>query len=133
MLPQEVARLARNLIEVFDSEHGLEIEFRKARNSVLNGAAAKGRGWRGSANLVQINRKALEFVEERTAFIWEKLQESVNANEIPFYHALSDDLFAELTSHVQPSIQKAERFFEDTRREFNAPSGYTMEDTHRLR
>ncbi len=82
-------------------------------------------GW-GSADIVAIGKRVVEFVEGRARFIWNKLRQVTTSIEIQSYPSLSTDLKSQLAHYVNSTKQAAVNFMEEIRHEANAASGYTI-------
>ena len=127
MLPSKVSNLADGFVRVFDLEHSITIELRKAHNRAAVSLQQSGVGYSIDGLILYIGKNLTVFLEERAQFIWEKLKQVVTSTEIEHYPKLNADLKSKIASYYNPARQAAESYLEQMRQSANVPTGYTVE------
>jgi hypothetical protein len=126
MLPKHVIDLLEGFVRTFDSDHPAVIEFRKARNQVVQAEIGKGFSL-GCSAVIPIGQKLTSYLDNKAKFVWAKLQDVITSTRVAPYAELSADLKSLIALHFNPTRNAAERYLEDMRQEFNATTGYTVE------
>jgi hypothetical protein len=126
MLPKQVIDLTDRFVRVFDSERPAAIEFRRAYDAAAASSVPAGVASDASA-IMAVGNNVIAYVDDRTRFVWRKLQEAVALTEIEAYTELSSDLKSQLATHCDPVRLAAERYMEELRRTAEVPSGCISE------
>jgi hypothetical protein len=126
MLPRQVIDLTDRFVRVFDSERPAAVEFRRACDEVASSQSQAEVASEGRA-IIAIGRNVTAYVDDRTRFVWRKLQEAVASTEFEFYNELSSDLKSQLATYCDPVRQAAERYMEELRRSAGAPARCIVE------
>jgi len=127
MLPKEFTDLVDGFIRVYDSEHPMPIELRKAHNSAAASIQSSGQGYHIGSLVPYLANNLVVCLEERGQFLLEKFKVILTSTGIEFYPDLSGDLKSRIAAYFNPALQAAESYLEQMRISGNVPTGYTVE------
>src|SRR5271154_6018334 len=102
MLPLEVINLPAGFIKVFDDARPTIIECRTAHSQQAETIVQRGFAPEGGQMVIGIAIRLGKYLDERTRYVWDKLQQAVISTGIAFYPALNVDLKSYLASVFKP-------------------------------
>lgn len=120
MLPKQVTDLTDRYVRVFDSERPTEVEFRRAYDEAMEPSAREGKAGEDGI-VIAIGNHLMSYVNERSRFIWKKLQEALALNRTDDYPQLGVDLKERVAFYFEPARQATEHYLEELRRSESAP------------
>ena len=127
MLPQKINDLVDGFVRVYDLEHSITIELRKAHNRAAVLLQESGRKYSIDGLVLYLGKNLIVFLEARVKFLWDKLKQVVTSTEIQCYPELNADLKSKFASYYNPARQAAENYLEQMRQSANMPTDYTVE------
>lgn len=110
-------------VHAYEAKHPARLEFQKERNREIMEALVHGSAGWSSAIVVRIARKVAGHVERKSLFVWEKFKEVITATEPESYPELSRDIKHHILKYVNPTVELAERFLTELRKEARCPPG----------
>src|SRR5665213_274874 len=127
MLPQKINDLTDGFIRVYNLEHSISIELRKAHNRAATSLQQSGLGYNIDGLILYMGKNLTAFLEARAQYLWEKLKQIVTSTKIEHYAELSADLKSKIANYYNPARQAAENYLEQMRQSSKVPTGYTVE------
>lgn len=110
MLPSKVIELADRFIRAYDAERPLAREVGDTQQRAIGNVL--GRGFGPCGHMLGVFMKMMQpYLDERAAFIRDKLKESVVAAQPTPYPDMANDLKSSFESHMMPAIEAAEQGF----------------------
>jgi hypothetical protein len=110
MLPSRVKELADGFVRAYDAERPLTREVNDTQQRAIGNVI--GRGFGPCGHMLGVFMKMMQpYLDERAAFIRDKLKESVVAAQPTPYPDMAQDLKSLFESHVMPAIEAAEQGF----------------------
>jgi hypothetical protein len=123
MLPKQITDLMDGFVGVFEAQHPARPEFQKIRNrEILEAQVQRAAGW-SSALVVRIAKKVAAHIEEKSQFVWEKFKDAITATEPELYADLNKDVKQQIQKYVNPTIEAADKFLSELRKEAGCSIG----------
>jgi len=127
MLPQKINDLTDGFVRVYDLEHAISIELRKAHNRAATSIQQSGVGYRIDGLILYIGKNLTAFLETTAQYLWEKLKPIVTSTKIEHYPELNIDLKSKIANYYNPARQAAKNYLEQIRQSSKVPTGHTVE------